>query len=244
MELVGSYDPNDKMNFPQGYGANRLIEPNETIEYMIRFQNTGTDTAFTVVLKDTLSEWLDVSTIRVLGSSHRYDWNVLKNNFLQFSFFDIRLVDSFRNEPLSHGFVKFQIRQKQNVALGTKIYNRAGIYFDYNDAVLTNRTMLTVGKNFIISGLSDVGSRTMMRLSTYPNPTADHATLELLDAPNDDSFKNFVLMDLSGRELYRAGFRGNRYDWATGDLSSGLYLFRVEQQGQIIGTGRILIQAR
>jgi uncharacterized repeat protein (TIGR01451 family) len=242
MEIVGSFDPNDKKSFPTGYGVTKLIEPNQDIEYMIRFQNTGTDTAIIVTIKDTLSNLLDPFSIQPLASSHRYEWRVFKNNILQFRFPNILLVDSFRNERLSHGFVKFHIRQKKDIALGSKIYNSAGIYFDFNPPVITNRTLLTVGKQFILSGVSDERSKWRMRIVTYPNPTSDRAFLEILDAPEDALTRNFQLFDATGRHLRQASFKGTRYELERDGLSAGFYFFRVEQGGQMIGTGRIVIQ--
>ncbi len=62
-ENIGSWDPNDKRGFPEGYGPEHFIEKNTDIEYHIRFQNTGTDTAFKVEIRDTLSEFLDPSSM-------------------------------------------------------------------------------------------------------------------------------------------------------------------------------------
>ena len=46
---IGAFDPNDKMGFPLGYGDENYITRGQDIEYLVRFQNTGTDTAFNVV---------------------------------------------------------------------------------------------------------------------------------------------------------------------------------------------------
>ena len=72
--ITGSYDPNDKQSFPTGIGPDHLVEPEWEIDYLIRFQNTGTDTAFTVVIRDTLSPFLDPSTVRPGAASHPYTW--------------------------------------------------------------------------------------------------------------------------------------------------------------------------
>jgi uncharacterized repeat protein (TIGR01451 family) len=240
--LIGSYDPNDKTSLPVGYGVNRLIEANQDIEYMVRFQNTGTDTAFTVVVKDTLSNLLDALSIQPLASSHRYEWTVLKNNILQFTFPNIQLVDSFHNEPKSHGFIKFHIKQKPNVALGSTISNQAAIYFDFNAPVITNRTQLTIGKQFIVAGVSDETSKLRMRLVTYPNPTIDHAILEILDGNDDASNRHFQMLDATGRVVREGHFNGNRYEFSREGLNAGFYVFRVAQQGQLLGMGRIVIQ--
>ena len=60
---IGSCDPNDKTGFPRGIGAAHNIESNRGLEYRIRFQNTGTDIAFRVVIRDTLSPHLDVGSV-------------------------------------------------------------------------------------------------------------------------------------------------------------------------------------
>jgi len=45
IENIGAYDPNDKTAFINGMPADYDIKMNQDIEYLIRFQNTGTDTA-------------------------------------------------------------------------------------------------------------------------------------------------------------------------------------------------------
>jgi len=56
-----SYDPNEKLASPRGWGDAHLLEPNVDLEYQINFQNEGNDTAFIVVVLDTLPATLDFS---------------------------------------------------------------------------------------------------------------------------------------------------------------------------------------
>lgn len=67
--ITGSYDPNDKSNSPLGIDSIHLVTPGTPIDYTIRFQNTGNDTAFKVVIIDTLSNDFDLSTLE-LGLLH------------------------------------------------------------------------------------------------------------------------------------------------------------------------------
>ena len=91
-------------NRSQQYSSNyTLLE--ESIEYTIRFQNTGNDTAFTVVLRDTLDKHLDWTTFKPILASHPYETFLYKDGAVEFSFKEILLPDSTTNEPLSHGFV-------------------------------------------------------------------------------------------------------------------------------------------
>jgi len=146
---IGAYDPNDKQGWPLGYGPNRFIEEGQPLDYLIRFQNTGTDTAFTVVVLDTLAEWLDPASIAPGASSHAYQFALSGQGILSFRFENILLPDSNVNEAASHGFVKFRVKQRDAVPLGTAITNRAAIYFDFNAPVITNETQHRVGKDFV-----------------------------------------------------------------------------------------------
>ncbi|MEZ4956293.1 MAG: hypothetical protein R2825_22230 [Saprospiraceae bacterium] len=75
-ENTGSYDPNDKTGFPLGIDEDHFILKNTDIEYLIRFQNTGTDTALTVVIRDTLSPYLDPTSIEMGGGSHAFRYEI------------------------------------------------------------------------------------------------------------------------------------------------------------------------
>ncbi|MEK7254395.1 MAG: AbrB/MazE/SpoVT family DNA-binding domain-containing protein, partial [Bacteroidota bacterium] len=176
---VGSYDPNDKQAFPQGYHAQHFIEANTELEYLIRFQNTGTDTAFQVVVLDTLSPFLDPATVRPGASSHAYQFELLGSGILKFTFNDILLPDSNVNEPASHGFVQFRLAQRPDVPPGSVIENSAAIYFDFNPPVLTNTTWHTVGQDFVLVETAEPAGGGAVRVAVFPNPFRSAATLEL-----------------------------------------------------------------
>ena len=146
-ENVGSWDPNDIRVFPKGEGAEHLIEADTELEYHIRFQNTGTDTAFKVLIQDTIPlNHLDISSLQIGSSSHPFTWDVSSIGVLSFLFEDIQLVDSTTNEPASHGFLNFKIHQKEGNPVGTIIANQAAIYFDFNEAVWTNIAEVKIRK--------------------------------------------------------------------------------------------------
>ncbi len=145
----GSFDPNEKSAIPVGVGTNHFVEQGTALEYLVQFQNTGTDTAFTVVVKDTLSPLFNFSTIKISATSHPASWELKPNGLLTVSFKNIHLVDSLTNERGSHGFFKYQIRLKDSIATGTRLDNKAAIYFDFNPPIITNLASHTIGKDFI-----------------------------------------------------------------------------------------------
>ncbi len=139
-----SYDPNDKLTYPDLPGDDNFILPDDTLVYTIRFQNTGTDTAFTVHLVDQLDDNLDWSTCQPVAASHPYQMFRSDSGELEFLFEDILLPDSNVNEPASHGFVQYQVLLRENRPEFTVIENFAEIYFDFNPPIITNTTINTL----------------------------------------------------------------------------------------------------
>ena len=137
-ENIGSYDPNDKSIYVDGIADKDIIDEDSNIEYLIRFQNTGTDTAFNVRIEDTLTEYFDASSINPVAASHDYSWE-LEDRKLIVHFENIMLVDSLTNEEDSHGFIRFSVGLNDNRPLpGASVVNTAAIYFDFNDPIVTN----------------------------------------------------------------------------------------------------------
>ena len=146
-EILDSYDPNIKQVSPMGISDAHYIAESTLLEYIIHFQNTGTDTAYTVRIEDKLSEYLDISSLQPGLASHPYAFSIsgAENPVLKWEFKNIMLPDSTTNEAKSHGFVKFKIRQKSDTKRGTVIRNEAAIFFDYNSPIITNEVFNTVG---------------------------------------------------------------------------------------------------
>ncbi|MGB0522756.1 MAG: DUF7619 domain-containing protein [Flammeovirgaceae bacterium] len=159
LPIIDSYDPNDKLATPSGITENRYVEPNAPLEYRIRFQNTGTDTAYTVVIIDTLSAALDVSTLQMGSVSHDYELAISGQGqpVLTWTFNDIDLVDSLTDEPNSHGFIKFSISPLADLPNGTIVHNFADIYFDFNLPIRTNDAWINYYDTTIVTSGYEFG---------------------------------------------------------------------------------------
>jgi PKD domain len=143
--VVASYDPNDKHVSPQGETSYGLIPPTTpTLEYAVNFQNTGNWPATYVVIRDTIDDDLEITSIDMQMASHPCTVTVEQDKILVFTFNNINLPDSTTDEPNSHGFVKFGMNLKSNLPLDTHIDNTAYIYFDFNAPVITNTTHNTL----------------------------------------------------------------------------------------------------
>ncbi|MEZ5038386.1 MAG: MopE-related protein [Saprospiraceae bacterium] len=138
-EIRCAIDPNDKLVSParpEQSGSN-YTQFEEVLEYTIRFQNTGNDTAFNVRITDQLSPRLDWASFKPGVGSHPYHATLDDTGLLEFYFRNILLRDSTTSEPASHGFVQFAISAKTDLTEGEVIDNEANIFFDFNKPILT-----------------------------------------------------------------------------------------------------------
>lgn len=170
----GPFDPNAKSSEAPGMLANGDILPSTPdLVYTIEFQNLGTGKAVNVTIKDTINSNLDINSLQVLSSSFPVQTQVnTVNNLVDFKFANINLLPAVTNEAASHGYVRYKINVKPGLPLGTKIYNRAHIYFDYNSAVATNKTTNTIASP---AGINEI--RATDAINLYPNPTKSGVTI-------------------------------------------------------------------
>jgi len=232
-----AYDPNDKAVIPAGIGEDMLTLFDSKFEYKIRFQNTGTDTAFTVRIEDDLDSDLDWKTFRPISASHPYEVNMdLESGKVTFLFNNILLPDSTTNEVLSHGFVKYKISPLTNLSEGTAITNKADIFFDFNEPIITNTTV-----NRMVSDLSiKVEAGTPTQLVAIPNPfqkstilkvefiPGGRGTLNIYDTNGNLFFSEIVLSDTD------ITFRKE-------GLASGIYFYEVlDQEGKRVFRGKVI----
>ncbi|MCC7506569.1 MAG: T9SS type A sorting domain-containing protein [Saprospiraceae bacterium] len=222
-EVVGSYDPNDKAGLPIGLHYEHCVEATEVLDYLVRFQNTGTDTAFYVEIQDTLSAWLNPASIQSVTASHNFRWTLSGAGIIRFIFDDIVLPDSNASQEASQGFVRFRVAQRPGNPVGAQIFNRAGIYFDQNAVVLTNTVFHTVCQDFIEIQVSDVLSPVAAApgFALFPNPARAEVSVRFdPGAPLGGSIR---LLDVFGRVVEQQAVVSTGLSLRRDGLPSGLY---------------------
>jgi len=234
--VISSYDPNLKQVSPTTDIFVDDVANQTPFTYTIYFQNTGTDTAFNIVIRDTLSANLVAQEIQTLSSSAPCLFSMC-NNAAQWTFNNILLPDSAVNEPHSHGFVKYRIVPKNTLQPGDQITNTANIYFDYNNPVSTNTTINTVAITTGTKNITNVSDNIIL----YPNPTTGIIHLASSSANSDASTVNILSAD--GRMVYTAS-NINLAIGLTIDLSNyskGMYLVQLLQNGAMV-TRKVVAQ--
>lgn len=150
--VLCSYDPNDKLVNPVYPNNYALME--EPLVYTIRFQNTGNAEAIDISIRDTLDDYLDPSSFKLISCSHEEVLSIIleDNRFLHFKFKNINLPDSTTNFDESQGYVSYQIKVNDVIPEETVVYNSASIYFDLNPPIVTNTTENTMLSTFDADG--------------------------------------------------------------------------------------------
>ena len=230
--VVGAFDPNDKQVNPAGQGNQHAINTDlaEQLLYTVRFQNTGTYPATNVVILDTLdAAALDVSSLAFVNSSHPCSVELINGNVLRASFIGIMLPDSGSNEPASHGYVTFRIGLVEGLNEGSVVSNRAAIYFDFNEPVITNDAWITLDASVAVN------TTVANYLELYPNPV--ESTLTVFGHEHLTSLR-YIIKDPMGK-VAQHGVIKNPLDVTA--LSAGLYVLTVIGENGLVESKRFVV---
>ncbi|MBL0047024.1 MAG: T9SS type A sorting domain-containing protein [Bacteroidetes bacterium] len=225
---VNSHDPNDiVVNRKIVYDAELIAPP--WLEYTISFQNTGNAAAINVHILNEIQKELDINSFEFIASSHAANINysyVTAN--MDFGFDNINLPDSNSNEPSSHGFIRYRIKPQSTLLVGDSIRNKAAIYFDFNNPVITNNAVTHIlAPNSILTA-----SKNSNTLLIYPNPTSGTFTLNMPSKISGNS--NLKIRNLVGKAIYQTTLTNTAVMHVDiRNFSAGIYIIEIESQSEV-----------
>jgi uncharacterized repeat protein (TIGR01451 family) len=233
--VIGSYDPNDKMEARGEQILHSSFTSNDYLTYTIRFENTGTASAINVRVNDVLDSKLDETSIKMESASHSYVMDRIGNN-INWRFDDIELPATSMNPAASNGYIQFKIKPKPGYAIGDIIPNTASIYFDFNPPIITN----TFQTRFVtVLALDEFENGSFV---FYPNPASDLVTISLKDSTN--SISTIAVYDVLGKLiLQKTATNASISD--TLDLSSvnpGVYFIEVQTENNTKVVKKLLVK--
>ena len=233
--VIGSYDPNDKMEARGEQILHSSFTTNDFLTYTIRFENTGTASAINVRVNDVLDAKLDETSIKMESASHSYVMDRIGNN-INWRFDDIELPATSMNPIASNGYIQFKIKPKPGYAIGDIIPNTAAIYFDFNPPIITN----TFQTRFItVLALDEFENGSFV---FYPNPASDFVTISLKDSTN--SLSTITVYDVMGKMILQKKTIGTITS-DTIDLSSvnpGIYFIEVQTENNTKVVKKLLVK--
>lgn len=232
--ISGSYDPNDKIVTPVPDNRGIIEITDQPFEYTVRFQNTGNDTAFTVIITDTLEKDFDINTFKLLAASDPFVFDFKSGNVATWRFNQILLPPKETNEQGSNGFVKYSIKPLEGKGIGTEFTNTANIYFDFNKPIVTNETRNIFG---VISGIQLHDNQPEINIKAYPNPVHDKLLIEINNPKKEDMI--FRVYDINGTELFSKTINSNFFHFSTQDYAPAMYLYTIESANEF-GKGKFV----
>jgi uncharacterized repeat protein (TIGR01451 family) len=219
--VSNSLDPNLKTVYPT-----TLTPDGGWLTYTVEFQNTGNDTAYTVVVRDTLSQYVDATTFQYIASDHKAVIQLM-GNAMVFTFPRINLVDSATNPPLSTGWIQYKVKAKANLPLNTQVANTAYVYFDINPAVVTNTTINTVDTPTTPPlSIRTVSAANTIRL--YPNPNNGSFTLSVAGQVTSNGALSYTITDMLGNVVAQQRITSNSQQINLPDAAEGVYTLAVK----------------
>jgi uncharacterized repeat protein (TIGR01451 family) len=232
--IIGSYDPNDKMESHGEKILHSTFTANDYLYYTIRFENTGTASAINVRVNDLLDSRLNENTIKMIGSSHNYIMDRVDNN-LTWRFDNIQLPVSVADSNIGKGYITFQVKPRAGYAVGDIIPNTASIYFDFNPPIITN----TFQTEFVAQlGVNEFENGDFI---FYPNPVSDLVTISV---KNSGTIAAIAVYDILGK-LILLEKSTRAVSIQTLDLSSvskGIYLLEVTSDNNLKVIKKLIVE--
>lgn len=190
-----SFDPNEKLVDVTAITPDE-VAAGKALEYTIHFQNTGTQPAVNIVLRDMIDNDLDLSSFEMIGATHNNQISI-NGNEIAWTFSNIMLPDSGTDLEASQGGVHFRLRPKASVLPGTLLLNTAAIFFDYNEPVITNTVETEVVTS---SGITATASTS--GLLVYPSP--GNGNFQLRWNETSATSAGLEVLDVTGRVVKHA----------------------------------------
>ena len=243
-EIINSVPSVELRGYPKGY-RDGIIAQQIDLTYKFILSNTGSEVVDRIVIRDTISDHLDLSTLEMGASSHPYTFEVYNQGILKITFEDIQLLPDGASDNVEYAFVEFRIAQKADNVEGTEIENRASIFYDYQQPIISNQVRHIVGQypGFIEIVVDTENQPNLLdKLNIYPNPFLSEVNIELIGKTQWSQLK-FRVFDLQGRLIDQQIYTENRFVYRRHpSIESGVYVFQLEADGQLIGSGKLLVR--
>lgn len=218
--VVNSYDPNDITVQEGEYITEEQADG--YLHYKVRFQNEGDFMATNVRVETALDANLDWATFEPLTASHSYQ-AYRSGDGIEFAFNNIQLTYADDDEAASQGYIIYRIKPKADVSLGDVMTATADIYFDFNEAIVTNTATTT-----IVAPTAGIKNQEAGAFTLYPNPAKDEVKIHI---QNITDSATVTITDVLGKVVLTSKLTATENSLAIGSLKSGVYFVTVATSG-------------
>ncbi|MBL4715039.1 MAG: T9SS type A sorting domain-containing protein, partial [Bacteroidia bacterium] len=214
-----------------------ITTDDSTFSYEISYHNTSGDTVFSMVILDTLPDYLDPASVSKPFSPHHPEFTIIEPNILYFSFEDIVLPDSSMDKLGSYGFIQFNVNMKPNLAPGTQIDNHATIIFNNKDQLTTNTVSVTI-EDTASTTVNEFGMKSFS-ISIYPNPAKDRLNINMSELSLNSKF---VLYNVAGEVVDYQTITNRESSIDVSKYPQGIYFINVSSNGENLRKKLVIIR--
>lgn len=232
------HTPSLKRGHPKGYNEEHFVIPDTDLEFLIQFENTGTDVVHEVVIIDTLSAALDPATVYPGAASHPYQFDIYGEGIVQFTLSSVNLAPG---SSAGEGYVKFRVKQRPGLPCQTQILNSAAIFFDFGAPEISNQTLHTVCEfdSFIVVKSKEIFLPNA-DLKVFPNPARDVVNFELSGV--DARHYTLQVYDIQGRLLVNQTFNQPTFRLLRPQLPAGTLFYWLAADGKPVASGKLIVR--
>jgi hypothetical protein len=130
----------------------------------------------------------------------------------------------------SNGATTQSIKVKQTGSYTVTATNTQGCKTTSSPILITVEVCASV-QNIYSSDIMDI----------YPNPFSESLTVQIKNANGETNYK-FVIYNLMGQEVLKSTINHEKTIIQRGNLSPGIFIYKIESQEEIIQTGKIIVQ--
>lgn len=217
--VISAYDPNEKQ-----CNTYEIEEGESQLNYHIQFQNLGNDSAVNIHIVDTIDSKLPIQYIKMQGYAEAHQQKVtfkVRNRAIIWSFKEIYLpAKAIAGDEPSSGFITYNTFLAPGLKAGNVISNQASIYFDFQDAVVTNKV-----ETKIIKRTTPIPGGKNGDLVLFPNPAVnDKITVQF----SPYLIKKVEVFDMAGQKLFTKDIQAApSAQMDLPHLSQGIYIINV-----------------
>lgn len=220
---------------PKGYSAERFISDSTQLEYVISFDVPPSAVNQNFYVVDSISSHLNINSFELGASNDKFQYQIYNNGVIRIDF-----------KPVSQAgtqYIKLKATPRSGTFDGTKIYNKATIFYEDLLSVQTNQIFHTIGKQFLILDYTttSIPNQYNISINVYPNPFSTQFKLSVEESLIGESTK-LIVYDINGRMVYNSNFNSSNQIVETNQWNTGIYLWKLTKANEVIASGKMIRQ--
>ncbi len=215
---------------PEGSGPNHLVFRDNRLHHTIRIRNDEGENAFLLRVKESISEYLDPSSLQVTIPDHTAKWFLNSDGQIEISLEGVNL-------PMgSELYISYSARPRSDAPAGALLQHEAEYSFNFGSWKKLEPYFHTLG-SWLISSVEESGD-SGIRVEVFPNPFA--TAIHFQSEPSGTQNFQVEIYDPSGIRIFEEKTQAGSLIWKPSNPEAGLYFYQILSQGRMVQNGKLI----